>query len=101
MASPTAPAPTMAIFIGVWTSFLWCLRSSLGRRLHGVAAWLPSSSVSTRVHGQEEDGSGMAVGRVGAGFGQAVHVPAFRLDGRARVVAVSAASVEKARAIAT
>lgn len=40
------------------------------------------------------------MGQIGAGFGQAVHVPAFRLDPRARVVAISAASGEKARTVA-
>jgi predicted dehydrogenase len=41
-----------------------------------------------------------AIGQIGVGFGQAVHVPAFRRDARARVVALCASTPEKGRAVA-
>jgi predicted dehydrogenase len=37
---------------------------------------------------------------IGIGFGQHVHVPAFRADGRAKVEAICASSLERAQAIA-
>jgi predicted dehydrogenase len=43
----------------------------------------------------------ITIGQVGAGFGQAVHVPAFRADPRARVVAIAAATPAKAQAVAS
>jgi predicted dehydrogenase len=42
----------------------------------------------------------IGIGIVGIGFGQNVHLPAFRADPRARVVAIAASSVERARAAA-
>ena len=42
----------------------------------------------------------LGIGIVGIGFGQQVHVPAFRADPRARVVAICASSEERARAVA-
>jgi len=40
------------------------------------------------------------VGVVGIGFGQHVHVPAFRADGRAAVTALCASTLERARGVA-
>jgi predicted dehydrogenase len=40
------------------------------------------------------------VGVVGIGFGQQVHVPAFRADSRCRVVAIAASTQDRARSVA-
>jgi len=42
----------------------------------------------------------LRVGVVGAGFGEAVHVPAFRAHPRCEVTAICASTIEKARAVA-
>jgi predicted dehydrogenase len=42
----------------------------------------------------------VTVGVVGIGFGQQVHVPAFRADGRCRVTALCASSAERSRQVA-
>jgi predicted dehydrogenase len=42
----------------------------------------------------------LGVGVIGIGFGQRVHVPAFRADDRCRVVALCASSRERARKVA-
>lgn len=41
------------------------------------------------------------VGVIGIGFGQQVHVPAFRTDGRCEVAVVAASSQDRAQAVAT
>ncbi len=43
----------------------------------------------------------ISVGVIGIGYGQQVHIPAFRLDDRCQVVAVCASSVERAREVAS
>lgn len=45
-------------------------------------------------------GSPISVGVIGIGYGQQVHVPAFRRDGRCRVRAVAASTPERAREVA-
>ena len=45
----------------------------------------------------ERAGKTIRIGVVGAGFGRAVHVPAFRSDARAEVVAIAASSMQSAR----
>jgi len=42
----------------------------------------------------------IAVGVVGIGFGQQVHVPAFRSDGRCQVVGICASTLDRARGVA-
>ena len=41
------------------------------------------------------------VGIIGIGFGQQVHIPAFRLDSRAQVTAIAASSCERAAEVAS
>jgi len=56
--------------------------------------------LSPRVPPSSRSGRKLRLGVIGAGFGQAVHVPAFRASPGCEVAAICASTVEKARAVA-
>lgn len=68
-------------------------------------SWQTFGTFGARVgsieHTDGKEMSRLRVGVIGIGFGQQVHVPAFRSDKRCEVVAICASSEDRARRVAT